>query len=62
MKTWSLPILCQVFGLALSALYWSTVALVTTFKSRTALQVENLALRYQPAVLRRSVKRPKLNS
>jgi hypothetical protein len=43
MKTWSLPILCQVFGLALKALYWSIVAIVTTFKSRTALQVENLA-------------------
>jgi len=31
-----------------------------TFKSRTALQMENLALRHQLGVLRRSVKRPKL--
>jgi hypothetical protein len=34
----------------------------STFKSRAALQLENLALRHQLAVLRRSVKRPKLNS
>jgi putative transposase len=62
MRTWSLRILRQVFRLALSALHWLTVAMVTTFKSRTALQVENLALRHQLAVLRRSVKRPKLTS
>jgi transposase InsO family protein len=57
-----LRIICQVFGLALSALHWLSVAGVTAFKSRTALQVENLALRHQLAVLRRSVKRPKLTS
>jgi len=57
-----LRIICQVFGLALGALHWLSVAGVTTFKSRTALQVENLALRHQLAVLRRSVKRPKLTS
>jgi hypothetical protein len=45
---------------ALSVLHWLTVATVTTFKSRTALQAENLALRRQLAVLRRWVKRPKL--
>ena len=61
MRTWSLRILLQVFRLALSALHWLTVAMVTTFKSRTALQVKN-ALRHQLAVLRRSVKRPKLRS
>ena len=40
------------------------VAAVTlaTFKSRAALQAENLALRHQLAVLRRSVKRPKLTA
>jgi len=32
------------------------------FKSRAALQLENLALRHQLGVLRRSVKRPKLTS
>ena len=58
MRTWSLRILRQVFRLALSALHWLTVAMVTTCKSRTALQVENLALRHQLAVLRRSVKLP----
>src|ERR1700745_3836092 len=31
-------------------------------KSRTALHLENLALRHQLGVLRRSVKRPKLTS
>ena len=34
--------------------------MATAFKSRTALQVENPTLRHQLAVLRRSVKRPKL--
>src|SRR5215469_13557915 len=62
MRTWSLRILRQVFRLALSAFHWLTVAMVSTFKSRTALQVENLALRHQLAVLRRSVKRPKVTS
>jgi transposase InsO family protein len=41
----------------LSALYTSAA-----FKSRTALHLENLALRQQLGVLRRSVKRPKLTS
>src|SRR5215467_343817 len=62
MRTWSLGILRQVFSLVLSALHLLTVAMATTFKSRTALQVENIALRHQLAVLRRSVKRPKLTS
>src|SRR5262244_1763479 len=60
MRRWSLGILRQVLSLVLSALHLLTVAMVTTFKSRTALQVENIALRHQLAVLRRSVKRPKL--
>src|SRR5215472_9753396 len=62
MRTWSLGILRHVFSLVLSALHLLTVAMATTFKSRTALQVENIALRHQLAVLRRSVKRPKLTS
>jgi hypothetical protein len=48
-------------------LHLLAAATVATFKSRTALQEENLALvrdltalRHQLAVLRRSVKRPKL--
>src|SRR5215467_10121341 len=61
MRTWSLRILRKVLRLVLSTLHWLTVASLTTFKSRTALQAENLALRHQLAVLRRSVKRPKLN-
>ena len=35
-------------------------AVSATFKSRAALQLENLALRHQLGVLQRSVKRPKL--
>ena len=62
MRTWSLRILHQVFRLALSLFHLFTVATLTTFKSRTTLLVENLALRHQLAVLRRSVKRPKLTS
>ena len=62
MRTWSLHIFHQVFRLALSALHLLAVATATTFKSRTTLQVENLALRHQLAVLRRSVKRLKLSS
>src|SRR5215467_12852613 len=62
MRTWSLGILRQVFSVVLTALHFLTVAMATTFKSRTALQVENIALRHQLAVLRRSVKRPKLTS
>src|SRR5262245_43572862 len=62
MRTWSLHTICQVFGLALSVLHGLSVAAVTTFKSRTAIEMENLALRHQLAVLRRSVKRPKLTS
>ena len=62
MRIWSLRILCKVLRLVLSTLHWLTVASLTTFKSRAALQVENLALRHQLAVLRRSVKRPKLTS
>ena len=35
-------------------------AVSATFKSRAALQLENLALRHQLGVLQRSVKRPEL--
>ena len=60
MRTWSLRILRQISLLALSLLHLLAAAAAATFKSRTALQLENLALRHQLGVLRRSVKRPKL--
>src|SRR5215470_9380955 len=60
MRPWSLRILRQISLLALSLLQLLVAATAASFKSRTALQVENLALRHQLAVLRRSVKRPKL--
>src|SRR5215472_5978702 len=60
MRPWSLRILRKISLLALSLLYLLAAAAAASFKSRTALQVENLALRHQLAVLCRSVKRPKL--
>src|ERR1700730_17248834 len=70
MRTWSLRVLRQVFrrlagclpGLALSALHVLAAAVSAAFKSRARLHLENLALRHQLGVLRRSVKRPKLTS
>ena len=62
MRTWSLRVLRQFLHLALSALYVLATAASAAFKSRATLQVENLALRHQLDVLRRSVKRPKLTS
>src|SRR5216684_451042 len=62
MRTWSLHLLLQLFCLALSGLHVVAAATPAAFKSRAALQLENLALRHQLGVLRRSVKRPKLTS
>jgi hypothetical protein len=55
-----LRILRQISLLAQSLLHLLAAATLATFKSRTALQLENLALRRQFGVLQRSVKRPKL--
>src|SRR5215471_12355373 len=60
MRTWSLRILRQISLLALSMLHLLAAATLATFKSRTALQLENLAVRHQLGVLQRSVRRPKL--
>ena len=46
----------------LNTLHALAAAVAATFKSRAALQLENLALRHQLGVLQRSVKRPKLAS
>jgi transposase InsO family protein len=62
MRTWNLQVLCQFLNLALSAFHVLTAAASAAFKSRAALQLENLALRHQLGILRRSVKRPKLTS
>src|SRR5580765_3751490 len=62
MRTWSLRLLRQLFRLTLSALHVLAAAASAAFKSRASLQLENLALRHQLGVLRRSVKRPKLTS
>src|SRR5580765_6856215 len=60
MRTWSLRFLHQFLRVALSALNGATTTASAAFKSRTTLQLENLALRHQLGVLQRSVKRPKL--
>src|SRR5271169_5637319 len=62
MRTWSLRLLRQLFRLALSALHVLAASASAAFKSRATLHLENLALRHQLSVLRRSVKRPKLTS
>ena len=62
MRTWSLRLLRQLFRLTLSGFHVVAAATSAAFKSRAALQLENLALRHQLGVLRRSVKRPKLTS
>src|SRR4051794_21804578 len=62
MRTWSLRLFLQLFRLALSAVQMLATAASAAFKSRAALQLENLALRHQLGVLRRSMKRPKLRS
>src|SRR5260370_40513178 len=62
MRTWSLRLLRPFLHLALSALHVLAATASTAFKSRAVLQLENLALRHQIGVLRRSVKRPKLTS
>jgi putative transposase len=59
MRTWSLFLL---FRIALSALQVLAAAASAAFKSRATLHIENLALRHQLSVLRRSVNRPKLTS
>ena len=60
MRTWSLRVLHHFFRLALSALHVLAAAASAAVKSRASLQLENVALRHQLSVLRRSVKRPKL--
>ena len=62
MRTWSLRVLRQLLHLALSALHVLAVAASAAFRSRATLHLENLALRQQLGVLRRSVKRPELTS
>src|SRR6266481_3653425 len=62
MRTWSLLVLRQFLHLALSALHVFAAAASAAFKSRATLYLENLALRHQLGVLRRSVKRPELTS
>ena len=62
MRTWSLRVLLQSLRSALSALQVLAAATSAIFKSRAALQFENLALRHQLGVLRRSVRRPKLTA
>ena len=52
----------QFLRLAHSALHMLAVAALAAFKSRDMLHLQNLALRRQLGILRRSVKPPKLTS
>src|SRR5215472_17225746 len=60
MRTWSLRVLHQSLRLAFNTLHVLVAAASAAFKSRAALQLENLALRHQLGVLHRSVRRPEL--
>lgn len=60
MRSWSLQALQQFLNLALGALHLLVATASAPFKSRAALQMENLALHRQLTVLHRSVKRPRL--
>ena len=60
MRILDLRVFREFLSLVLSALQVMSDAASAAFKSRAALQLENLALRHQLGVLRRSVKRPKL--
>ncbi len=60
MITWSLRVLRQFLRQVLEAIPVSAAARSATFKCRAALHMENLALRRQRGVPRRSVKRPRL--
>src|SRR5260370_42648476 len=62
MTPWSLSVLRQYVHPALSALRLLGAAVSAAVKSRSTLQLENLALRHQLGVLRRSVKRPRMTS
>lgn len=62
MRSCGLRVLLQFLRSALSALHVLAAAASATFKSRAALQLENLALRHQLGVLHRSVKRPRLTA
>jgi putative transposase len=55
-----LRILHHLCALTLGMLTELVVALSSVFKTRAALQLENLALRHQLGVLHRSVKKPKV--
>ncbi len=60
LRRWGLRILHHLRALTLEMLTTLVVALSSVFKTRAALQLENVALRHQLGVLRRSVKKPKL--
>src|SRR3989442_5224463 len=60
LRRWGLRILHHLRAPTLGMLNMLVVALSSVFKTRAALQLENLALRHQLGVLHRSVKKPKL--
>ena len=59
MRIWDLRVFREFLSLVFATLHVMADAASAAFKSRAVLQLENLALRHQLGVLRRSVKRPK---
>jgi putative transposase len=59
-RTWGLRLFRELLSVAFAAFHMMADAASAALKSRAALHLENLALRHQLGVLRRSVKRPKL--
>ena len=62
MRSWSLRFLHESLATILAALRVLLAAASATLRSRAVLQLENLALRHQLGVLRRSVKRPEITA
>ena len=62
MRIWSLFACCRCLRFALETVRLVAGVALTGFKSRAALQMENLALHHQLGVLHRSVKKPKLTA
>ena len=60
MRIWDLRVFREFLSLAFATFHVMADAVSAAFKSHAVLQLENLALRHQLGVLRRSVKRPRL--
>src|SRR3984957_14490323 len=62
MRIWSFFAFGRCLSFSFSAVHLVAAVALAAFKSRAALELENVALRHQLGVLHRSVKRPKLTA